>query len=197
LDDAHYQLALLEKNAGRYEAALREFLAMGEVKDARAYPYWMALADTYNQLGRRDEAQSAAQRAAVHAITAAERERADEQTFIAQTDLGVRFSRDAAGRPIMVTARMPHQTADWNPFIEPGDDVRRVRGTLREINCGATTAIRVEASGKLLWLTIPDLHHVQMRHAPDEFVCGVQDPAPPVIVDYAATGNIVRGMDFQ
>ena len=27
-DDAHYQLALLEKNAGHYEAAIREFHAM-------------------------------------------------------------------------------------------------------------------------------------------------------------------------
>ena len=196
LDDAHYQLALLEKNADRYEAALRHFQAIREVKDARAYPYWMALADTYNELGRREEAQSAAQRAAVYAITAAERERADEQTFIAQTDIGVRFARDAAGRPIMITARMPHQAADWNPFIEPGDDVRRARGALREIDCGQTTTIRVDAAGKPLTLTIPDLQHVQMRHAPDEFVCGPQDPAATVTVDYTASG-VVRGMDFQ
>ena len=41
-DDAHYQLALLEKNAGHYEAALREFHAMRIVAGTRAYAYWLA-----------------------------------------------------------------------------------------------------------------------------------------------------------
>jgi hypothetical protein len=44
------------------------------------------------------------------------------------------------------------------------------------------------------------LQHVQMRHAPSEFVCGPQS-ATQVTVDYARTPNaatdgIVRGMDF-
>jgi tetratricopeptide (TPR) repeat protein len=200
-DDAHYQLALIDKNAGRYEAALREFQAMRIVTAARAYGYWLAVADTFNELGRREEAQSAAERGALYALTEAERTRADEQAFIAQTDLGVRFAHDAAGRPILVTARMPHQTADWNPFVEPGDDMHRLQGQLREIDCGNVTTIRVEAAGKLVALAIPDLQHVQMRHAPDEFVCGAQSETP-VIVDYAQSRNraaegIVRGMDFS
>jgi hypothetical protein len=46
------------------------------------------------------------------------------------------------------------------------------------------------------------LQHVQMRHAPPEFVCGPQPTSPPVIVDYARTPagantGIVRGMDFN
>lgn len=196
-DDARYHLALLEKNAGRYEAALGQFQAIREVRDARVYAYWLALADTYNELGRREEAQSASERAAVYAITSAERARAAEQTFIAQTDVAVRFSHDAAGRPILVTARMPHQQSDWNPFIEPSDVIRRVQGTLREIDCGSVTTIRVEAAGKVVALAIPDLQHVQMRHAPAEFTCGPQDPVATVVVDYAAAGGIVRGMDFQ
>jgi len=140
---------------------------------------------------------AAGDRAAVYAITAAERARADEQTFIAQTDVAVRFAHDATGRPILVTARMPHQQADWNPFIEPSDNIHRVQGTLREIDCSGVTTVRVEAAGQLLALAIPDLRHVQMRHAPAEFTCGPQDPAAPVIVDYAAPQGVVRGMDFQ
>ncbi len=66
-DDARYQLALLDKNAGRYEAALEQFQAMRGCRTARAYAYWLALADTFNELGRRDEAQSAAEHAAEHA----------------------------------------------------------------------------------------------------------------------------------
>jgi thioredoxin-like negative regulator of GroEL len=199
-DDAHYKLALLEKNAGHYEAALREFHAMRNVAAGRAFAYWLALADTFNELGRRDDAQSAAQQASEHAATAGERARAAQETYIAQTDPSVRFARDAAGNLQLVTTRMPRQQSDWNPFIEPDDDIHRVQGTLREIECGSPTAIRVEADGKLVRLTIPDLQHVQMRHAPPEFVCGPQT-ATHVIVDYArtphaASDGIVRGMDF-
>jgi len=203
-DDAHYQLALLEKNAGRYEAALREFQAMrnmpGIMSKARAYAYWLALADTFNELGRRDEAQSAARHASEHSTTAAERARAAEEIYIAQTDPSVRFARDASGRLQLVTTRMPHQQSDWNPFIEPDDDIQRVQGSLREIECGEQTTVRVEAAGELVTLAIPDLQHVQMRHAPPEFECGPQT-ATQVIIDYARKpnsprGGIVRGMDF-
>ena len=134
--------------------------------------------------------------------SASERARAAEETYIAETDLGVQFARDASGHLQLVTTRTPHQQSDWNPFIEPADDIHRVQGTLREIDCGSVTTIRVEASGKLITLAIPDLQHVQMRHAPSEFVCGPQPPATPVTVDYArtpnaATAGIVRGMDFS
>jgi tetratricopeptide (TPR) repeat protein len=201
-DDAHYQLALLEKNAGNYEAALREFHAIGVVPEARAYAYWLALADTFNELGRWDEAQSAAQHASEHATTAAERAHAAEKAYIARTDLGVQFASDASGHLQLVTTRTPHHQSDWNPFIEPADDIQRVQGKLREIDCGKVATIRVEASGKLLTLAIPDLQHVQMRHAPSEFICGAQPTSPPVMVDYArtpagASAGIVRGMDFN
>ena len=200
-DDAHYHLALLEKNAGRYQAALEQLQAMAVVPDARAYAYWLALADTFNELGRREEAQSAAEHAAEHATTAAERAHAAEQSYIAQTDLGVQFARDLSGQLQLVTTRMPHQAADWNPFIEPGDDVHRIQGDLREIDCGKVTTIRVEAAGKLVTLAIPDLQHVQMRHAPPEFTCGPQTPTH-VTIEFAQTGKgnaegVVRGMDFR
>jgi Tfp pilus assembly protein PilF len=201
-DGARYKLALLEKNAGRYEAALQQFQAMGMAPETRAYAYWLALADTFNELGRREEAQSAAGHAAEHAATAAERARAAQQIYLAQTDFGVQFARDVDGHAQLVTTRKPRQTTDWNPFIEPSDDVRQVQGGLREIDCvGNAATIRIEAAGTMVTLAIPDLQHVQMRHAPDEFVCGLQT-ATPVVVEYARTPNaaadgIVRGMDFE
>ncbi len=201
-DDAHYQLALLEKNARHFDAALEQLHAIRRVPDARAFAYWLALADTFNELGRRDQAQSAARHASEHASTAAEQARAAEEIYIAQTDLGVQFARDASGHLQLVTTRMPHQQSDWNPFVEPADDIHRIQGTLREIDCGKVTTVRVEAGGKAIALAIPDLQHVQMRHAPQEFVCGPQIPAPALTVDYArtlgsATQGIVRGMDFS
>ena len=201
-DDARYQLALLEKNSGRYEAALGEFRAMRDVPEPRAFAYWLALADTLNELDRREEAQSAAQNAASHAASAADRARAAEQIYMAKTDLAVQFERDASGRLQLVTTRMPHQQPDWNPFVEPSDDMHRVEGNLREIQCGSAVTIQVQAPGKLLTLAIPDLKQVQMRHAPVDFVCGAQPDKTPVVVDYArtasgATEGIVRGMDFR
>ena len=201
-DDAHYQLALLEKNARHFEAALQQFHAIRRVPDARAFAYWLALADTFNELGRRDDAQAAARHASEHASTAAERARAAEEIYIAQTDPGVQFARDASGHLQLVTTRMPHQQSDWNPFVEPADDIHRIQGTLREIDCGNLTTVRVEAGEKVIALAIPDLQHVQMRHAPQEFMCGPQLPSPAVTVDYArtpgsATQGIVRGMDFS
>ncbi len=200
-DDARYQLALLEKNAGRYQAALEQFQAMRTVEGPRAYAYWLALADTFNELGRREDAEAAAGHAAEHASTAAERARAAQQTYIAQTDFGVRFARDPDGQLKLTATRIPHQTADPNPFIEPGDDIQHLQGKLREIDCGKTTTIGVEAAGKLVRLAIPDLQHVQMRHAPAEFVCGPQTPTP-VMIEFARARNgnaegEVRGMDFQ
>jgi tetratricopeptide (TPR) repeat protein len=201
-DDARYKLALIEKGEGHYEAAVRDLKAMRAVSDARAFAYWLALADSFNELDRRDAALDAARQAREHAATATERRRADEQAYIAQTDLGVQFSRDASGRAQISTTRTPHAETDWNPFIEATDDIHRVQGTLREIDCGAVTTIRIAAAGKSFKLAIPDLGHVQMRHAPADFVCGPQPMPARVTVDYApmpggATDGIVRGMNFE
>lgn len=200
-DGARYQLALLEKNGRHFDAALREFRAMGPPLDKRAFTYWLALADTLNELGLRDEAQSAARQANAHATSADGHARAAEQIYIAQTDLSVQFARDSAGRLQLVTARKPHQQMDWNPFIEPSDDIQHIEGVLSKIDCGSVTTIVVEAGRGPLTLTIPDLKHVEMRHAPAEFTCGEQSPAAAVRVDYARTpdapsAGIVRGMDF-
>jgi tetratricopeptide (TPR) repeat protein len=199
-DDARFNLALIEKSAGHYEAAVQQFRAMHRVAPGRAFGYWIAMADALNELGRRDEAKTAAQNAAAHATTVDERNHAAEIAYLARTDLEVQFSNDAK----LVTTRVPHEVREWNAFIQPGDDMRRVEGALREINCDEKlTRIRVEASGTRLTLVIQDPTRVLMRNAPAEFTCGKQRPAI-VTVDYAATktagvqvDGIVRGMEFH
>jgi tetratricopeptide (TPR) repeat protein len=202
-DDARYSLALLEKGAGHYEVALEQLRAMKIVSPARAYGYWTATADAFNELGRRIEATAAARKAAEHASTPAERARAAQLAYVAQTDVAVQFSRDADGRPNMVTTRIPHDATNWNPFIEPGDEIRSVQGTLREIECGEKgMRILVDTAGGPLKLAIPDPSHVQMRNAPAEFTCGRQ-PGSAVTAEYAVTkaaesGNgVVRGLEFR
>jgi hypothetical protein len=177
---------------------------MRNVIPGRAFNYWIGVADTLNELGSREEAQAAAQRASEYARTAAERAHAARLAYFARTDLAVQFTRDANGQSQLVTTRAPHNTADWNSFIEPGDDMRRVQGALQEIDCAnPVTRVLVNVNGRRLTLAIPDPSRVLMRNAPSEFVCGPQ-PGTAVTIDYAASGGagartdgIVRGMEFK
>jgi tetratricopeptide (TPR) repeat protein len=202
-DDARYKLALLEKNAGHDETALAHLAGMRVVAPDRAFAYWTATADALIQLGRRDEAVAAARRAATAAANTEERRRADELAYVAQTDVTVRFTRDLDGNLKLATARTPHGATDWNPFIEPGDRIRRVRGRLTSVECGGEgLSLAVETDAGPQRLAIPDPSHVQMRNAPSEFICGPQS-AEPVTVVYAAVegrpgvDGIVRGVEFQ
>jgi hypothetical protein len=119
---------------------------------------------------------------------------------MAQTDLAVQFARDSEGRARMITTRVPHES-DWNPFIEPDDEIRRVQGTVQEIDCEESTRFVVETGGARLRLVIEDPTRVRMRNAPPEFVCGPQE-ANRVLVEYAVskgqgTDGVVRGMEFR
>ena len=203
-DDARYQLALMEKNAGHYDAAIAHLRAMRTVAPSRAFNYWTAMADALLQLDRRDEARAASKKAMEHATTAVERARATQLEYFAVTDLDVQFTVGKNGRAELSTTRVPHATADWNPFIEPGDKIRHVDGALREIECsGAVTRFVVDTSEGPVTLAIPDPGHVQMRNAPAEFTCGPQK-STKVSVDYAISSapgvkadGLVRGMQFK
>ncbi|SPE31880.1 conserved exported hypothetical protein [Candidatus Sulfopaludibacter sp. SbA3] len=199
-DDGRWVLALLEENSGHFQTALAHLQAMREVAPARAYHYWCTVADALTGLGRSEEATAAAGRALETAATAEERVYAAQLAHIARTHLAVRLARDEAGNPRMVTTRVPNDAVGFNPFIEPDDDLRRVQGTLREIECGSPPMrFFVDTPAGRLALTIPDPTRVQMRNAPAEFVCGPQ-PGNAVIVEYAATKEkegIVRGVEFK
>ena len=202
-DDAHYALAHLESNRGRYESAVGHLQAVKQVSAARQFSYWSSLSYALSELGRRQEAKDAATRAGQHAATAEERARAAQLAEIAETDMAVRFTRDADGNSRLVAVRVPHDASDWNPFIEPGDQIRRVEGKLLAIECDDPTKVSVETAAGSLIVAIPKRDRVQMRNAPAEFTCGPQ-PLTSVIVVYAASQNstgdtagVVRGLEFR
>jgi tetratricopeptide (TPR) repeat protein len=201
-DDAHYKLALLESNAGRYEAAVHELKSMRDVSAGRGYAYWSTMSYALNELEKREEAKAAATNALEFARTSEEREHAMQLAYTAETDLSVQFTRDASGRVQMITTRVPHG-ADRNPFIEPGDRMQRSEGRLKLINCsgGRATGVVIESASGTVQLSIADPNHVQMRNAPPSFVCGEQTPRA-VIVDYAAATSVgaqglVRAIEFR
>ena len=196
-------MALLEKNQGHDEAALADLRALRTVPPARAYHYWLATADVLIGLGRNQEAVSAAGQAAELASDADQRAHAVQLVYTAQTHLAVRFVRDDSGKLKLVTTRTPNDGTDFNPFIEPTDDLRRVEGRLREIDCrDPVTRMVIDTDTGRLTVAIPDPSHVQMRNAPPEFVCGPQ-PLVQVTIQYAASAaipdsdGIVRGMSFR
>lgn len=204
-DDARFNLALLESNAGRYDSAVTQLRAMRHINPARSYAYWSALAYALTQLDKREEAISAARQAMQHAANAAERANAAQLAYVAQTDLAVQFTRDASGRPQLMTTRVPHNTQHWNAFIEPGDKIRRASAKLREIQCRGdrVAGVTLDTAGGPLTLAVPDPSHVLMTNAPAEFTCGPQ-PLKDVNVEYAAAPNpdagtdgILRGMEFR
>src|SRR5579884_4253442 len=116
---------------------------------------------------------------------------------MADTDFAVRFERDASGAAHMVTARAPHAAgAPWNPFVEAGDQMRRIEGTIENIECdGDVTRLGIKSASEEIKLSIPDPSRVQMRNAPSEFTCGPQ--SVHVIVDYAAQNGVVRALEFK
>jgi tetratricopeptide (TPR) repeat protein len=201
-DDARYQLALLESNARDFTKAISNLKAMKTVAPARAFHYWTAMAYALTELGRSEEAVGAANSARRAATTDAERSRADELAYLAQTDLNVRFVQRADGRQEMITTRVPQNTRDWNPFVEPGDDMRHIEGNLQQIQCESNrvTGIVVAGDGTLT-LSILDPGHIQIKNGPSQVTCGPQTNTV-VAVDYAISrkGNspgIVRGIDFK
>ena len=203
-DDALFLLAHLESNASQYEAVVRHLRAMQQVQPSRQFSYWTLLADAWIALDQRDEALAAAREAGRHATTPDQRQHAAQLAVIAQTDPAVQYTRDANGNQHLVTTRVPHGTTDWNPFIEPDDQIRRVDGRLLEIDCsGRSPRIRVETPAGRLTVDIPDPKRVLMRNAPPEFTCGPQPPTS-VSVTYAAITNpdgsssgIAREIDFR
>ena len=203
-DDARYKLALMNNNSGNYAAALDQLLGMKNIKPVRAYAYWAAIAYAYDQLGEREKTKGAATKATQYAATPAERNRAAQLLYFAETDLTVQASRDANGNLQFVTTRVKHGSEHKNPFIEPEDHIVRVHGQLTRVDCAnnAMTGVGVDTGRALLTLAIADPNHVLMRNAPQEFTCGPQSPAP-VLVEYAATQTgdssrgLLRGMEFE
>jgi hypothetical protein len=103
----------------------------------------------------------------------------------------------------MVTTRIPHGTADWNPFVEASDQIEHTSGKLSEVLCskGKLTGFQLRRSNETLTVEVPDPLHVLMRNSPAEFFCGPMQ-AKEVEADYAVvkvagkTTNVLRGMTF-
>ena len=194
-DDARFNLALLEKNAGHAEAAVGQLRAMRQIGPTRAFAYWSSMADALLDLDRRAEAKQAAAQAHTHATSDEEREHATQLAWLADTELAVEIE----GQKFR-TVRVPVGAAARNPFIEAGDRVQRTEAAMRQVNCPENgIQLVLDTAQGALTLDIPDPSRVQIRNAGSvafEFVCGPQE-ARKVLVEYAPAGSILRGLEFR
>jgi tetratricopeptide (TPR) repeat protein len=202
-DDARYKLGLLEHNRGHYAEALAQFRAMQAVSRGRAYAYWAAVATALTETDQRNEAKEAAAKALAYATNAEERASASQLAYIAGTDLTVQFTHDSKGNLRMETARKPHGSDDWNPFIEPSDRIVCLLGRIRKVECnsGKITGFKVESASTAVEVALPDPSHVLIRGGTPEFVCDAED-GRQVAIQYAAEqrgsgDGILRGMQFR
>jgi len=193
-DDARFKLALMEKNGGHPEAAIAQLRAMRQVAPARAFAWWSVLADALLSLDRRTEAREAAAEARAHAGSSAESDHAAQLEWLAVTELAV----EVDGGNVRAV-RVPAGTAR-NPFIAPGDRPQRVEGALREVECGEKTIrLVVDTADGVVALDVPDPSRVEIRNAGAvafEFTCGPQE-ARKVVVEYAATSLVLRGLELR
>ncbi|HWF47476.1 MAG TPA: hypothetical protein VG168_10760 [Bryobacteraceae bacterium] len=196
LDDCRYRLAVSEHSAGHWEEAIAQLRAMHTVAPQRAFGYWITMASALENLDRREETIAAARRALEYGDTTYERTLARQMIVIAQTDLKVQFTRDANGNEEIETTRIPHNSEDWNPFIEPGETIRHAEGTLDRVQCaGILTGLVVKTPQGELTLKVPDPHRVQLTNAPTELTCGGEQTAR-VKVEYVVPSAVLKGLEF-
>jgi tetratricopeptide (TPR) repeat protein len=203
-DDARYKLGLVELHAGNYAEAVSELRSMRTVPRGRAYGYWTAMANALIELDERDEAKTAAAHAREFAQNDEQRSSASLLAYMAGTDLTVQMTRDEQGQLQMMTARKPHGSDNWNPFIEAGDQIKHFEGKIRKVECSANkiTGFEVANGTQDVKLSLPDPSRVMIVGGDPEFVCGAED-GRTVAIDFATvsapgpTDGLLRGMRFQ
>jgi hypothetical protein len=195
-DVVHFKLALLDKNQGHAESAVRHLRAMRTPRPERAWDYYSSLADALLDMGDRTAAKQAAIQARQHASSDAERARAQQLAWFADSELSVEIAADAQGVKRFRTVRVPANAAPRNPFIEAEDDARTAEVSLDQVECAPSgLRILVKTTTGPLTLTLPDPSRVQIRNGGGEkfeFTCGPQQ-GRRVTVEYTATG-ILRGI---
>ena len=162
------------------------------------------MASALLETDQRSEAKSAAEKAIAFAPTPDQRELAALMELDTQTDLTVQSVRDSQGNVHMITSRKPHGATGWNPFIELGDQVRTVTGSIRNVECtaGAITGFEIGGAGGTIHVSLPDPSHVLIEGGKPEFYCGAQD-GREVTVQFAVkpaqegVQGILRGMHFE
>ncbi|HEX4772663.1 MAG TPA: hypothetical protein VH351_17655 [Bryobacteraceae bacterium] len=202
--DARWRLAILEEDAGNFQESAAQLKAMNVISPSRAFAYWSTLSYVEEEVEEHEAAAKAANTAERFAATPDERSRARELAYIAQTEVRMRLSIDANGHREMVATRVPRGTVDWNPFVQPADKMRRVRGMLSDVICanGRLTGIVIRGSTDVTPLAVSDPQLVLILNGPSQFACGAQANAPAVVADYAfaphaETVGIARAIRFE
>jgi tetratricopeptide (TPR) repeat protein len=215
--EARLQLGLMKLNTREWSAALG---ILGQVHniDADQAPWlFNGLALAYAQLGDRDAARANVEKAKKYAKTPEQSNRSDE--LLRFIDAKERYEAAAKARaeqprpdsiPQPVTGKSeasgPGAAQLTNPFVRPGEELKRVEGVATHLDCTTAQArLRVSVGAKTLLFAIDDPKRVLLKHSGQmtfDFTCGPQKPFG-VAVEYvpesnprSAVAGVLRAMEF-
>jgi hypothetical protein len=186
------------------------------VKPEWEYPYFSALAQAYGQLGKREWAVKAIDRARPYANTPSEKDKLDQLSrYLDSVEHSAANRGDTpAGRPAIgnpqtiIASDAPPLTAVSAP--QPSEPIRSiitVEGILEQIDCqGVSASLHLRVGGSPIRLKIDDPRRVDIRGTDSltvEFTCGPQKPKK-VVVKYdpkidkdLGTIGLVTAIEFE
>jgi tetratricopeptide (TPR) repeat protein len=214
--EARLQLGLMKLNTQEWAAALGILGQIGKVNEDQAAWLFSGLAYAQAHMGDRAQARASAEKAKKYAKTPEQTNRADdllryldaqEQAEAAAKARSEQIrTADSIPQPSTQKFEVPDPAKPGNPFVRPGDQLKRVEGVATHLDCdGKQARLRVAVGAKILLFTIDDPQRVLLKHAGDmtfEFKCGPQK-AFGVAVEYVPetdsrkpVAGIVRALEF-
>ncbi len=203
----------MKLNTREWGPALAILGGIRNVNEDQAPWLFSGLAYAQTQIGDRAQARASAEKAKKYAKTPEQTNRADdllryldaqEQAEAAAKARSVRA--DSVPQPAPQKFEAPDPAKPGNPFVRPGEQLKRVEGVATHLECdGKQARLRVAVGAKILLFTIDDPQRVLLKHAGDmtfEFKCGPQK-AFGVAVEYVPdpdsrkpVAGIVRALEF-
>ncbi|MBI1899266.1 MAG: tetratricopeptide repeat protein [Acidobacteria bacterium] len=223
LRDARLLLGLKLFNLRRFNEAVSELSQLREVSKEEAPSFFLSLAYSYFELGRREEAIRAAEKAKQFAVKPYDADAAhrlaaflNEAGHRSSPAPAIEVERAAATRPAgPAAATGPHAPVrPAEPAVEPsGGNLRvvhkrpieKTEGVFERLDClGQKAVLVIERDGRRTRLLVDDPGQVSIKgdHATLNLACGPQKPRP-VVIEYlpqpdSGTGamGIVRTLIF-
>ena len=223
--EARIELGNAKMTSGDYPGAIADLSKITKIDPEKAPRLFSSLAYAYARGGNTEAARQNAELAQKWAKSPEDKNRAAEMLRYldsrkkADTEAAAmpRLARpaersvDAEGRPRIARREAPAATwtvrdpkADRNPFVALGEDVARLEGVAKMLECkGESARFHMTAGGKTLVFSIPDPGRVLIKHlgaATFDFSCGAQKPFA-VVVEYSPdaagkTAGIVKSLEF-
>ena len=213
--EARLQLGLMKLHTREWSAALGILGQIHNVNEDQAAWLFSGLAYAHAQLGDREQARVNVEKAKKYAKTPEQKTRADDllryldaqQRAVDAAKARSEQARTADSIPQPSQKLEPPDPAQpTNPFVRPGERLKRVEGVATHLECDNKQArLRVSVGARIMLFAIDDPKRVLLKHAGQmtfDFTCGPQKPFG-VAVEYVPepdsrkpVAGVVRALEF-